>query len=290
MDFDPSDLVDPQRYAQRGYPHDVWTRLRADAPVAYVEAPGYQPFWAITKHADILHIAAQALRFSSAAGITLARDGAPPMPPSEILVLLDPPKHGPVRRLVSARFTPRAVRDKRDDVERLALDVLEEAEPAVASGACDFVERIAAPFPLAVIAWIIGVPGDDWELLFRWTNEIIGKDDPEYRREGESPGRTIKRARGELHAYSGRPDRPASARAAGRSRERDHRGEGERALAVARPARRVLRALRRSGQRDHAQRDQRRSARLLRAARGVGTTARATASSCPTRSRRSCAG
>jgi cholest-4-en-3-one 26-monooxygenase len=123
------------------------------------------------------------------------------MPPSEILVLLDPPKHGPVRRLVSARFTPRAVREKRADVERLALDVLDEAEPAVASGACDFVERIAAPFPLAVIAWIIGVPGDDWELLFRWTNEIIGKDDPEYRREGESPGRTIKRARGELHAY-----------------------------------------------------------------------------------------
>jgi cholest-4-en-3-one 26-monooxygenase len=201
MDFDPSDLVDPQRYAQRGYPHDLWARLRADAPVAYVEAPGYQPFWAITKHADILHIAAQALRFSSAAGITLARDGAPPMPPSEILVLLDPPKHGPVRRLVSARFTPRAVRAKRADVERIALDVLADAEPAVASGACDFVEHIAAPFPLAVIAWIIGVPGDDWELLFRWTNEIIGKDDPEYRREGESPGRTIKRARGELHAY-----------------------------------------------------------------------------------------
>jgi cholest-4-en-3-one 26-monooxygenase len=201
MDFDPSDLVDPQRYAQRGYPHDLWARLRADAPVAHVEAPGYQPFWAITKHADILHIAAQALRFSSAAGITLARDGAPPMPPSEILVLLDPPKHGPVRRLVSARFTPRAVRAKRADVERIALDVLADAEPAVASGACDFVEHIAAPFPLAVIAWIIGVPGDDWELLFRWTNEIIGKDDPEYRREGESPGRTIKRARGELHAY-----------------------------------------------------------------------------------------
>jgi cytochrome P450 len=45
------------------------------------------------------------------------------------------------------------------------------------------------------------VPSADWQLLFRWTNEIIGKDDPEYRREGESPGQTIKRARGELHAY-----------------------------------------------------------------------------------------
>jgi len=40
-------------------------------------------------------------------------------------------------------------------------------------------------------------------LLFRWTNEVIGKDDPEYRRPGESPGQTIKRARGELRAYLG---------------------------------------------------------------------------------------
>jgi cytochrome P450 len=65
----------------------------------------------------------------------------------------------------------------------------------------DFVERIAAPFPLGVIAWLLGVPRADWELLFRWTNEVIGKDDPEYRRPGESPGATSKRARGELHAY-----------------------------------------------------------------------------------------
>ena len=39
-----------------------------------------------------------------------------------------------------------------------------------------------------MIAWILGVPSDDWELLFRWTNEVIGKDDPEYRRPGETPG------------------------------------------------------------------------------------------------------
>ena len=57
--------------------------------------------------------------------------------------------------------------------------------------------------PIAVIAWILGVPREDVGLLFRWTNEVIGKDDPEFRREGETPGQTIKRARGELHAYFG---------------------------------------------------------------------------------------
>ena len=65
----------------------------------------------------------------------------------------------------------------------------------------DFVERIAAPLPIAVISWILGVPRSDWQLLFHWTNEVIGKDDPEFRRPGETAGQTIKRARGEMHAY-----------------------------------------------------------------------------------------
>jgi cytochrome P450 len=45
------------------------------------------------------------------------------------------------------------------------------------------------------------MPPKDWQLLFRWTNEVIGKDDPELRRPGETPGQTLKRARGELHSY-----------------------------------------------------------------------------------------
>jgi cytochrome P450 len=106
-----------------------------------------------------------------------------------------------VRRVANGRFTPRAVRGQRPDIERIAVEILDDAAPAEASGELDFVACIAAPFPLGVIAWILGVPSDDWELLFRWTNEVIGKDDPEYRLPGETPGRTSKRARGELHAY-----------------------------------------------------------------------------------------
>jgi cholest-4-en-3-one 26-monooxygenase len=199
-DVDVLDLIDPERYARRGYPHEVWTRLRAEAPVAYFAPEGYEPFWAITKHADVLEISKQPLRFSSAPGITLRPAGVV-FPPSEMVVMLDPPRHGPVRRVANRRFTPRAVRSQRDDIERIAIDILDDAAPGGASGELDFVERIAAPFPLAVIAWVLGVPSDDWELLFRWTNEVIGKDDPEYRRPGESPGQTSRRARGELHAY-----------------------------------------------------------------------------------------
>jgi cholest-4-en-3-one 26-monooxygenase len=196
MSIDVYDLIDPARYAERGYPHDAWTTLRNEDPVAYFHAEGWKPFWAITKHADVLEIAKQPLKFSSAQGITLLREGIV-IPPSEILVLLDPPKHAPVRRVANGRFTPKAVREQKADIERIASETM----GAVRGTEIDFVDDVAAPFPLGVIAWILGVPPDQWANLFRWTNEVIGKDDPEYRREGESPGKTIKRARGEVHAY-----------------------------------------------------------------------------------------
>jgi cytochrome P450 len=198
--IDPLDLLDSERYEQRGYPHDVWTQLRAEAPVAYLDAPGHKPVWAITKHADITDIAARPREFSNAQGITLAKEGAPPIPPTDMVVLLDPPRHGPMRRLLTGQLTPRAVRTTRPHLERIANDLLERAMPG-SSGEVDFVNDVAAPFPLAVIAWRLGVPADDWHLLFRWTNEIIGKDDPEFRPAGESPGQTMKRARGEVHSY-----------------------------------------------------------------------------------------
>ena len=199
--FDPTELVDPARYARDGYPHALWTRLRAEAPVAYCAPPGYEPFWAITRHADIVQISTQPLRFSSAHGITLRRAGAPAFAPPEMVVVLDPPRHGPMRSVLIRRFTARAMQAKRADVERIATWILDEAAQAGVAGELDFVERIAAPFPLAVIASILGVPHEDWDLLHRWTNEVIGKDDPEYRRPGERPGKTFMRARGELHAY-----------------------------------------------------------------------------------------
>jgi cytochrome P450 len=200
--IDPLDLVDPARFAREGYPHTAWTTLRAEAPVAYFEPPGYQPFWAITKHRDITEIASQPVRFSNEHGLILGPVGAPAQP-AEMIVTLDPPRHGPLRRVAMPRFTPRAIRARHEEIERIAVEILDDVASADDSGEFDFVARIAAPLPIAVISWILGVPRSDWQLLFQWTNEVIGKDDPEFRRPGETAGQTIKRARGEMHAYLG---------------------------------------------------------------------------------------
>lgn len=198
--IDPLDLVDPVRFGQRGYPHEAWTRLRAEAPVVYFEPPGYEPFWAVTRHADIVEVASQPVRFSNAHGLILGPIGAPIQPP-EMVVTLDPPRHGPLRRVAMRRFTPRAIRARHLEIDRIAVDILDQVGHGSDAEEFDFVERVAAPVPIAVISWILGVPRDDWQLLFRLTNEVIGKDDPEFRQPGETPGQTIRRARGELHGY-----------------------------------------------------------------------------------------
>src|SRR5580704_17595776 len=97
-DIDPLDLIDAARYQRRGCPQELWARLRAEAPVAHFEAPGFPPFWAITKHADIVQVAGQPQIFSSARGITLDRNQEEveaAMAGFESLVSMDPPRHGP---------------------------------------------------------------------------------------------------------------------------------------------------------------------------------------------------
>ena len=159
--IDPLELVDPARYGERGYPHELWTRMRAEAPVAYIEPQDLEPFWAITKHADVQQVAAQPLRFSSARGITLRRPNQPDFH-SDVLVVLDPPRHGPLRRVASPRFTPKAMRARRDRHRAHRRRTGGRRwSPAEREGEFDFVDRIAAPFPLAVIAWTLGVPRED---------------------------------------------------------------------------------------------------------------------------------
>src|SRR5271154_5046589 len=127
LDIDPLDLVDPTRFALHGYPHEVWTRLRAEAPVAYIEPPGHPPFWAVTRHADIIHVASQPQLFSSAQGITLDMDLSGLDVTPEMIVYLDPPRHGPMRQVANKKFLRSAVRARKEEIERICADLVGQA-------------------------------------------------------------------------------------------------------------------------------------------------------------------
>jgi cytochrome P450 len=110
---------------------------------------------------------------------------------------MDPPEHRAYRGLTAKQFTPRAVQHWAPKVERITRRILSEAGD---KGACDFVQDVAAPITIAVIAEMLGVPGEDWKLLFKWTNESIAPEDPEFQ-QGRTTEETLTTARTELFAY-----------------------------------------------------------------------------------------
>jgi cholest-4-en-3-one 26-monooxygenase len=204
LDIDPLDLIDPARYQRDGCPYQLWSRLRAESPVAYFEPLGYPSFWAVTRHADIVEAAAQPLVFSSAKGINLDRDAeaiAAAVARFEMIVFLDPPRHGPMRQVANKEFLRSAVRARFEDIGRIASQIIDDAATGGELAECDFVPTFAARLPLEVIAWVLGVPRPDWDRLLRATDTIIGKEDPEFRRPGESPEEAMRRAQIEIHVY-----------------------------------------------------------------------------------------
>ena len=202
--FEDFHLIHPDHYAARGYPHPAWARLRREDPVHWFDRTRGMPFWAITKHADIVTIGKQPEKFLNGPRLVLSHEPETPniFPPT--LIQLDPPKHGVYRQLISKRFTPRYLQSIHGDIERIGKQIvdqlLQKSGPGE-YGECDFVKEVSAPLPIAVIAWLLGVPESDWNLLFDWTNRTIGAGDPAYQQPGKTPQESAMAAMTELFGY-----------------------------------------------------------------------------------------
>jgi len=200
--LDTIDIISPDHYQKNGYPHAEWTYLRKHRPVFYVDRPRVDPFWAITKAADIKEISVQPrlwLNGPRLAAFPLdeGADGPPPELPLKHLLNMDPPQHGEYRTILSRYFTPRSVRALEPEVANITAKILDDV---MDREQCDFVTEISSKVPVAVIAEMLGVPRPDWPTLFRWTNEIIGGGDPEFQR-GKDANETFAQARLEMFTY-----------------------------------------------------------------------------------------
>lgn len=201
--LDTLDIVGPQAYVDRGYPHEEWARLRRECPVyRYDRGDECTPFWAITKHADIVQVSRKPQVLHNAPRLAVFPEGQPPAEPiARHLLNMDPPDHADYRKLVSQYFTPRAIRRMEQEIERITRDRLDAVSGDGGEQEFDFVENVSAPIPLAVLADLLGVPREDWKLMFRWTNQIVGSGDPEYQAEGSSARETADGARRALFEY-----------------------------------------------------------------------------------------
>jgi cholest-4-en-3-one 26-monooxygenase len=162
--------------------------LRATAPIWWnPQAPdqggfGDGGYWVVTKHRDIREVSLRSDVFSSAKKSIVPRYRTD-LASGQIeagrasMIMMDDPEHTRLRKIVSRAFTPRAVERLRADLGERARRIVTEA---AAAGSGDFVRQVACELPLQAIAGLLGVPQEDYDKLFDWTNNMIGGDDPEF--------------------------------------------------------------------------------------------------------------
>lgn len=182
LNFDPLDLVEPSRYAERGRPYELFAAMRREAPVMFCEPDGYEPFWAITRHEDIVAISRDPARFSNAEGVALLRKNEPDFQRMvRTIINMDPPDHGAYRAIGHRWFVPRNLRNLEGRVRALARALL---DGIAARGATriEFVQQIATPLPLRMICNLLGLPAEDEAFALRVADEAFGADDPDMKR------------------------------------------------------------------------------------------------------------
>jgi cytochrome P450 len=181
-------LADPTAYADEHRLHTALAHLRAHAPVSFVDNPPYRPFWAITKHADIMEIERANNLWISEPRPLLTTAERDDMLRAQLdsgmglrtLIHMDDPHHRDVRQIGADWFRPKAMRDLKIRVDGLAkrtIDKMRDIGPE-----CDFVTDIAMDFPLYVIMSLLGIPEDDFPRMLKLTQEMFGGDDTELQR------------------------------------------------------------------------------------------------------------
>ena len=187
-----------------GDPHAIWKELRATDPVHWTERQNKKGFWSITKHGDAQRIYRDPTSFSSMGGITMGPEQEPdPNQPrvefgiGQMMILTDPPRHGRMRQMLNRRFTPKALAPHEPHVRAITTEIL---DAVCEQGHCDLVVDVAARLPTAVICEMLGVPREDWDLMFALGNMTLGSEDPEYQIDG-SAQKTGVQAQRDVFSY-----------------------------------------------------------------------------------------
>ncbi len=181
-------LADPTAYADEPRLHAAMTLLRRERPVSKVTTDNYRPFWAITKHDDIMDIERNnALWINEPRPLLMNLEQEAELDKQaamgielKTLVHIDDPKHRVLRAIGADWFRPKAMRDMKIRTDELANRYVNKLLEA--GGRCDFAQDVAVHFPLYVTMSLLGVPESDFAFMLKLTQELFGGDDTEFQR------------------------------------------------------------------------------------------------------------
>ncbi len=138
-------------------------QMRSQHPVFYSEQ---LPLWQVFRYEDVKEVITDYSRFSSQ-----SLPGFTDSFLKDTLVAKDPPDHRKLRNLVNQAFTPRAVARLSDRIKQITQELLDQVR---AQGKMNIVSDLAFPLPAKVIAEMLGVPSEDWDIFQRWARAGSG--------------------------------------------------------------------------------------------------------------------
>jgi cytochrome P450 len=189
-------IVSPKAYATQKELMAGFGWLRRNNRLGRVEAEGFDPFWTVTRHADIVEISRRHELFRNsdrastllpAASDELARTltgGSPHL--VRTLLEMDPPDHALYRRITASWFLGQNVASFAERIRPLARRAIDRM--AAQGNSCDFCHDVAHRYPLRVVMEILGTPEQDESLLLDLLQEL-------FRSQDEVPGHDVKASR-----------------------------------------------------------------------------------------------
>ena len=155
-------------------PWDDYRRLRDESPVHFVPAAGDNTdFHVLSRFADAFRAVRDTETFSSAQGLTPNADAMTMFDAGqEPIVMMDPPDHTAMRRLVGKQMTPRRVSQIEGAVGAFVDACLDRVADAGGSPV-DIVEVLFKPLPSFIVAHYLGVPTETRANFDEWTNAIV---------------------------------------------------------------------------------------------------------------------
>lgn len=171
-------IADPDTYVD-GPPHERFDALRAAEPVTWVDMDGEPGYWAVLRHADVVHVSKHSDVFSATEGGVVIENLDPVALDNmrDMLLAMDPPRHTAYRKPVAPEFKARVIAELEGRVREVVASILDRADEQ--GPELEFVHDVCAHLPSQILGELMGLPAADWPAVHAMAERNSGSQDPD---------------------------------------------------------------------------------------------------------------
>ena len=196
-------IADPDTYVD-GPPHEHFDVLRATEPVSWVDMDGEPGYWAVLRHADVVHVSKHSDVFSATEGGVVVEDLDPVALETmrDMLLAMDPPRHTAYRKPIAPEFTARVIARLEDRVRAVVTTILRHADEQ--GPELEFVHDVCAHLPSQILGELLGLPDDDRPSIHAMAERNSGSQDPDVAEGHERGSAAVEMAMYAMHFAASR--------------------------------------------------------------------------------------